>query len=208
MSRLAPPLHLQRRAGALLLAAAFAFAGCESDDSSPSGTGAVNLGIPDRAWDPGHDDVGWCGETCIQMAVAHFGREIPQAEINRAAGSPPDITEDNMDAALRNLGVPYASWNEANSDVNAFIAWIQSWLDRGCPVICGPSPSLDDTCGQAALRAKSDDPDEWASLLSDLIADPVARQRCVDQGLSHAKGFSWSDTARRTLEVYRQAAGQ
>ena len=122
------------------VAGAGLLAGCESDDSDRAGNGgtdAVDLGIPDRAWDPGHDDVGWCGETCIQMAAGHYGREIPQAEINRAAGSPPDVTEDDLDAALSNLGIPYASWNDSNSDVDAFIAWIKSWLERGCPVICG-----------------------------------------------------------------------
>jgi hypothetical protein len=118
-------------------------AGCEdggSDDDadSPNPDGEeVNLGIPDRWWDPGHEDVGWCGETCIQMALGYYGREISQEEINKAAGSPSDITEDNMDTALTNLGVPYLPWDINNHDVDQFIEWIKDELRRGRPVICG-----------------------------------------------------------------------
>mgnify|MGYP001765156160 CR=1 FL=1 len=121
----------------LCAAGVLALAGCESDGDSGSGADAVNLGIPDRAWDPGHDDVGWCGETCIQMALGYYGREISQAAINQAAGSPSDITEDDLDVALRALGVPYEAWDGSNRDVNAFIEWIKSQLARGRPVICG-----------------------------------------------------------------------
>ena len=129
-----------KRFSLALFAAAFcALSGCEDDGDSRSGSGpeSVNLGIPDRAWAPGHDDVGWCGETCIQMALGHYGRDVSQDEINRAAGSPPDITEVDMDVALRALGVPCNSWNESNRDVNQFIAWVKSQLARGRPVICG-----------------------------------------------------------------------
>lgn len=119
---------------AMAVTCLMALAGCEGD-SEPAG--AVNLGIPDRAWAPGHDDVGWCGETCIQMSLGYYGYEISQEEINRAAGSPADITEVDMDRALQTLGVKYKAWDESNSDVNQYIAWVKANVQRGHPVICG-----------------------------------------------------------------------
>jgi ABC-type bacteriocin/lantibiotic exporter with double-glycine peptidase domain len=135
-------------AGFLVVAAGF-LAACEKDDDTSfdadRGADSINLGIADRAWAPGHDDVGWCGEACIQMAMAYYGHEVSQEEINRAAGSPPDIIEDNMNRALNELGVKYDAWDESCGDVNQFIAWIKDHLRRGRPVICGTKIYPDET---------------------------------------------------------------
>jgi hypothetical protein len=131
-------LRWENRLATVLVAAAVLLgAGCESDDDDKELPGDVNLGIADRAWAPGHDDVGWCGETCIQMAMAYYGREVSQDEINRAAGSPSDITETDLDIALGALGVSYEAWPDSNGNVNQFIEWIKSQLAAGRPVICG-----------------------------------------------------------------------
>ena len=102
----------------------------------------VRLNIPDRAWDPHRPDleIGWCGEACIQMAMAYYGKEVEQAAINRAAGAGaavPEIITDNMDIALDSLAVRYDRWDSANHDVRVFIAWIKLALREGHPVICG-----------------------------------------------------------------------
>jgi hypothetical protein len=62
---------------------------------------------------------------------------VSQEEINRAAGSPSDITEDDMDRALVALGVEYETWDDSNRDVNGFIEWIKDQLRAKRPVICG-----------------------------------------------------------------------
>jgi hypothetical protein len=123
-------------AAVLALPAGCRNSGNRDNDTSPDAD-EVDLGIPDRAWAPGHDDVGWCGETCIQMAMAYYGHELPQEDINRAAGSPSDITEVDMDRALNALGVTFEAWDESRRDVTAFIEWIKEHLDNGHPVICG-----------------------------------------------------------------------
>ena len=113
---------------------------CDDSPMQIEPGGRTLLNIQDREWDPGRPDtrLGWCGEACIQMAMSHYGREVSQAAINRAAGvRVPEITDENMDAAMRKLGVAYAAWDGTVHDIDLYIAWIKAALRRGCPVICG-----------------------------------------------------------------------
>lgn len=139
--------HIRSCAVAFMTAAAMLTAGCEDGGDSGTATagGSVNLGIADRAWAPGHYNVGWCGETCIQMAMGYYGREVTQESINAAAGSPSDITEVDMDRALRKLGVGYETWNESNGDVAAFTEWVKAHVAARHPVICGVKVYPDET---------------------------------------------------------------
>ena len=101
---------------------------------------SVDLGIPDRSWDPTRPDhsVGWCGEACIQMAMAYYGREVSQHTINEA-GEPDhaDLYVYDLADALNALGVSYVAWNESDPEVSNFIAWIEDQVGRGRPVLCG-----------------------------------------------------------------------
>ena len=114
--------------------------GYEGKSGSSSGESEVNLGIPDRAWDPNRSDtsVGWCAEACIQMAMAYYGKEVPQHLINQA-GNPdhPDLYVYDIDDALNTLGVTYTIWDESNNNVSSFIAWIKWQIANGYPVLCG-----------------------------------------------------------------------
>ncbi|VVB69386.1 Peptidase_C39 like family protein [uncultured archaeon] len=124
--------------GLMLLSALMVLCPCnamayESEDQ-------VNLNIPDRAWDPVYADLneGWCGETSIQMAMAYFGREVSQKEINQAAGPDiPGIDETDVDTALTALGVAFTPWPDSERDLGGFIDWIKKELRKGHPVICG-----------------------------------------------------------------------
>jgi hypothetical protein len=119
-------------ATAVILLASEAMA-AESDDQ-------VNLNIPDRAWDPVYANLtmGWCGETSIQMAMAYFGKEVSQKDINKAAGDDiPAINETDVDTASISLGVTFTSWPDSEQEMDAFIDWIKKELTEGYPVICG-----------------------------------------------------------------------
>ena len=89
----------------------------------------VYFSIPDRAWDPTRPDknVGWCAETCIQMAMAYYGVEVSQVAVNRA-GRPdhPDLYVNDIAKALDTLGVCYEAWDESVTDVSDFVAWIKT----------------------------------------------------------------------------------
>jgi glycosyltransferase involved in cell wall biosynthesis len=71
----------------------------------------------------------------------------------------------------------------------------------GTPVVAVPEPALQEVAGDAAVWA---DEDELGDGIRRAVAD---RERLVAAGLERAHLFSWPETARRTLEVYREVLG-
>jgi alpha-1,3-rhamnosyl/mannosyltransferase len=75
-------------------------------------------------------------------------------------------------------------------------------MASGTPVVAVPEPALQEVAGDAAVWADEQD-------LADGIRQAVAeRDRLVAAGLERAGRFSWTETARRTLEVYREVLGR
>ena len=72
----------------------------------------------------------------------------------------------------------------------------------GTPVVAVPEPALREVAGDAAVWAEERE-------LADGIRRAVAeRERLAAAGLERARLFSWRETARRTLDVYREALGR
>jgi glycosyltransferase involved in cell wall biosynthesis len=71
----------------------------------------------------------------------------------------------------------------------------------GTPVVAVPEPALQEVAGDAAVWAEERE-------LADGIRRAVAeRDRLAAAGLARARLFSWAETARRTLEAYREVLG-
>ena len=71
----------------------------------------------------------------------------------------------------------------------------------GTPVVCFPDAAMREVAGDAAVFAEDGE-------LADAIRRAIAeRERFARAGLERAKLFSWDETARRTLEVYREVIG-
>jgi hypothetical protein len=71
----------------------------------------------------------------------------------------------------------------------------------GTPVVAVPEPALQEVAGDAAVWVEEHE-------LGDGIRRAVAdRDRLVAAGLERARLFSWPETARRTLAVYREVLG-
>ena len=69
----------------------------------------------------------------------------------------------------------------------------------GTPVVAVPEPALREIAGDAAVWVEEHD-------LGDGIRRAIAeRERLAAAGLERARLFSWPETGRRTLEVYREA---
>jgi len=77
----------------------------------------------------------------------------------------------------------------------------------GTPVIVGNQTSLPEVVGDAGLLVNPFDEGEMTAALAQLIDNPDLRNQLRVKGLNRAGQFSWQDTARRTLEVYKQVAG-
>jgi glycosyltransferase involved in cell wall biosynthesis len=71
----------------------------------------------------------------------------------------------------------------------------------GTPVVAQPDPAIQEVAGDAALYAE---PDGLADAIRRAIAE---RERLVAAGFVRASRFSWDETTRLTLEVYREALG-
>jgi alpha-1,3-rhamnosyl/mannosyltransferase len=76
----------------------------------------------------------------------------------------------------------------------------------GTPVVCSDAASMPEIAGDAARLVAVDDREALAEALLEIVSDGELSRRMIEAGLRRAAGFSWHETARRTLEVYRRLA--
>ncbi len=79
-------------------------------------------------------------------------------------------------------------------------------MSCGTPAVASSHESLMEVAGDAVLRADASDPASLAEAIARLAGSEFERERLSHLGLNRASLFSWESAARRTLEVYRQAA--
>lgn len=80
----------------------------------------------------------------------------------------------------------------------------------GTPVICSNATALPEVAGDAAVLFDPAAPDAGATLrgaLERVLGDAQLRQQLRERGLQRAARFSWTETARQTLHLYRTIAG-
>jgi len=71
----------------------------------------------------------------------------------------------------------------------------------GVPVACSDIPPLREVAADAALYFDPLDEDALASALTRIASDEPLRAKLSQSGRKRAKGFSWEQTARQTLDV-------
>ena len=76
----------------------------------------------------------------------------------------------------------------------------------GAPVLTSSTSSLPEVAGDAARLVDPLDAGAIRAALDQLLRDSDARERLRDLGRDRAASFSWAETARRTLDLYRRAA--
>ena len=79
-------------------------------------------------------------------------------------------------------------------------------MQCGAPVITGNLTSLPEVVGDAGLQVNPFDARALAEVLRRVLDNPDLRARLRVKGFAQAKRFTWRETARRTLQVYQQAA--
>jgi glycosyltransferase involved in cell wall biosynthesis len=75
----------------------------------------------------------------------------------------------------------------------------------GTPVVCSNSSSLPEVAGDAALLVDPMNTAELANALCMALDNEGLRQDMREKGLRRAQTFSWQQTARSSLEMYRTA---
>ena len=72
-------------------------------------------------------------------------------------------------------------------------------MASGAPVVASSHESMDEACGDAALRADPERPEEFAAAIERALADPALP---AERGLRHAARFTWLETGRAFLHGY------
>jgi glycosyltransferase involved in cell wall biosynthesis len=78
-------------------------------------------------------------------------------------------------------------------------------MARGVPVACSDRGSLPEVAGGAARLFDPERPEAIAAAIEELLADPAEADRLRAAGRERAAAFTWDETARQTVEVYRRA---
>jgi glycosyltransferase involved in cell wall biosynthesis len=74
-------------------------------------------------------------------------------------------------------------------------------MASGTPVVASRAGAVPEVAGDAAVLVDPGDPEALAQGIREVLDDS---DRFVAAGLARAKQFTWAETARRTLEVYRE----
>lgn len=76
----------------------------------------------------------------------------------------------------------------------------------GCPVLCSQGGALPEVAGDAAEVVRSWDPAVWSDRIRSLLADSGTLESMRERGRKRLKAFDWDDTARKTMDAYREVA--
>ena len=76
----------------------------------------------------------------------------------------------------------------------------------GAPVVTSDQGAMAETAHDAAVLVDPMDSTALTEALDELIDDPNRRSALRQRGLDHARTFSWSSVARRTLALYHRLA--
>jgi glycosyltransferase involved in cell wall biosynthesis len=74
-------------------------------------------------------------------------------------------------------------------------------MASGTPVVATTAGAVPEVAGEAAILVEPGNPAALADGIRRALAD---RDRFVAAGIERAKQFTWAETARRTLAVYRE----
>jgi glycosyltransferase involved in cell wall biosynthesis len=74
----------------------------------------------------------------------------------------------------------------------------------GAPVICSNRSSLPEVAADAACYIEPDSIDSIKSAIKRLMEDNTLREDLSKKALERSKKFSWTETANKTLDIYRE----
>lgn len=77
-------------------------------------------------------------------------------------------------------------------------------MAAGTPVVCSSAAALPEIGGSACLYFDPENVADMAEKMTQVCGDASIRNRLREQGLARVAEFSWEQTARQTLAIYRR----
>lgn len=77
-------------------------------------------------------------------------------------------------------------------------------MQSGCPVLASNASSLPEVVGDAGLLLDPGQPDDWASAIGQMVADPALRDRLSAAGQKRAREFTWTRCAGQVAAIYQE----
>jgi glycosyltransferase involved in cell wall biosynthesis len=141
------------------------------------------------------------------LAAAH--RLLGEERALAVVGEPRGLADGNV------LGLGYVSDEELarlyrGADVFVYPSRFEGFgipvveaMASGVPCVASSHPSLDEACGEAAVRVAPESPEDIAAGIERALAE---RDELVRRGFEHAGRFTWMETGRSLLAGYEAAA--
>lgn len=76
----------------------------------------------------------------------------------------------------------------------------------GAPVVASTGGALPEVAGDAAILVNPCHTDNLADAVAAVLSDDSLRRDLIRRGFERSRQFNWAETARQTLEVYREVA--
>ena len=76
----------------------------------------------------------------------------------------------------------------------------------GCPVVVARTNSLVEIAGGAALIADSKNPKKIAEKIIEILENKETKEKLIESGFENVKKFSWENTAKEMVKIYRFVA--
>lgn len=80
-------------------------------------------------------------------------------------------------------------------------------MARGVPVVTSNTTSLPEVVGEAGITVPPGSLDDVVAGMRRVLTDSILAKHLSSSGKMRARQFSWQQTARLTLEIYRRVAG-
>jgi glycosyltransferase involved in cell wall biosynthesis len=165
--------------------------------------------VADAIKNPGHLIQAW---QMLPDAVRHeagilfFSREpMPRPELAAA------LAQDSRIRFLRQPTTPELVELLNIADVFVFPSFYEGFglplveaMSCGAAIIASTRGAIPEVVGEAGLLFDLEDPGQLATHLAALLTDASARTRLREASMRRAHAFSWSATARQTVDVYRR----